>query len=86
MDFRFKFVMAGFLLALIVLINVGFDMMSGFTGVFVSLGLLLVFAAVALFPNANRGDAADRSKAGGGWSDHIEFEDRGGDNTDSGWR
>lgn len=86
MDMRFKLAAVGFLVAMLVLAQAQGDMMHGFMGIFVTLGILLVFAVVALFPSINRGDNADRSKAGGGWSDRIEFKDSQNDAGDGGWR
>lgn len=87
MDMRFGIGAAGFAVAMILLSTFNSAWMQGFTGVFVALAVLLVFAVVALFPNLNRGDLADRGKAGGDWSDRIEFEDNTGhDDVGQGWR
>lgn len=87
MDFRFKLTAVGFAAAMLLLSSVNQEMLQGFGGIFVALGALLIFAVVALFPSTNRGDNADRSKAGGSWSDHIEFEEpKLSDNNDGSWR
>ncbi len=87
MDMRFKLAAAGFIAVMALLTTVDPDMMQGLGAIYVALGVLLVFAVVALFPNVNRGDTVDRSAAGGSWSDHIEFEEpKSTDSSDGGWR
>lgn len=87
MDFRFKLTAVSFLVVVMVLSSVQDDLMQGFVGVFITLGALLVFAVIALFPSLNRGDLADRSKAGGDWSDNIEFDSPPPEKSGSeGWR
>lgn len=87
MDMRFVIGAAGFAVAMLLLSNFDQPWMQGFTGVFVGLAVLLIFVAVALFPNLNRGDVADRGKAGGDWSDRIEFDDNGSsDEAGQSWR
>ncbi len=87
MDFRFKLAVIGFFVAMMLLSNANSEMMQGFGGVFMALGALLIFAVVALFPSLNRGDSTDRAKAGGAWSDHIEFEEPSvSEKSDNSWR
>ncbi|MCH9764770.1 MAG: hypothetical protein K0U34_02075 [Alphaproteobacteria bacterium] len=74
MDFRFKLVAACFFASMMLLSSIEADVFSGFTGIFVTLGALLFFAFIALWPSLTRGDLADRSAAGGSWSDRIEFD------------
>jgi len=87
MDFRFMLAAVGFAAAMLMLSSANQDALQGFTGIFIALGVLLIFAVVALFPSLNRGDSADRSKAGGSWSDQIEFEEpKIDDKNDGSWR
>lgn len=87
MDIRFKLAAVGFFAAMMLLSNANHEVMQGFGGVFVALGALLIFAVVALFPSLNRGDRADRGKAGGAWSDRIEFEEPVvSEKSDGSWR
>ena len=74
MDFRFKFVAACFFATMMIVSNADLEIMHGFGGIFVTLGCMLVFAFIALWPSLTRGDMADRTAPGGAWSDHIEFD------------
>ena len=72
---RFKLGIIGFVATLVLLSNLNHELLQGFGAIFVMLAALLIFAIVGLFPSVNRGDMVDRSKAGGSWSDHIEFDE-----------
>ncbi len=87
MDVRFKVTAVSFIVVMLLLSKADAGMMQGITGVYAALGGLLIFAAIALFPSLTRGDNVDRSKAGGGWSDRIEFDEPPvKEDSESSWR
>lgn len=87
MDLRFKLTAVGFLLVMLLVSRADPEMMQGITGVYAALAGLLVFAVIGLFPSLTRGDNVDRSKAGGGWSDDIEFDEPpANEDSESSWR